>query len=169
MMLSRARWLLMPALLLGWLGLAAPARAVFPPPIKDDAKLFSADAVDKANKKIKEIYAKSRKDLVIETYAGVPEGKKLPEDPKKKGEFFDEWAKSRLEELGVTGVYVLICKTPPTLRIRVDPTTYRRAFTQNDIDQLFKKIIAGLREKKFDDALKDAVDLVETRLRANAK
>src|SRR5437879_3736831 len=100
MTLSPARWLLMPALLLVWLGAAAPTRAVFPPPIKDDAKLFSADGVDKANKKIKEIYSKFKKDLVIETYAGIPEGKKLPEDPKKIGEFFAEWSKSRAQEVG---------------------------------------------------------------------
>ena len=51
--------------------------------------------MDKTNKKIKEIYAKFKKDLVIETFAGIPEGKKLPEDSKKIGEFFAEWAKTR--------------------------------------------------------------------------
>jgi hypothetical protein len=159
----------MAALLLVWLGLAAPARAVFPPPLKDDGKFFAAEAVDKANKKIKEIYSKFKKDVIIETYAGVPEGKKLPEDPKKKGEFFDEWAKSRQEELGVNGVYVLILKMPPTLRIRVDDRTSRRAFTKSNVDQLAKALIAKLREKKFDDALKDGVDVVETAFKANTK
>jgi len=168
MMFSRARWLLLPALLV-WLGLAAPARAVFPPPIKDDGKFFSAEAVDKTNKKIKEIYAKFKKDVVIETYAGIPEGKKLPEDPKKVGEFFAEWAKTRAQELGINGVYVLICKMPTRLRTEVDPETLRRAFTNADDDRLRKRIIAAFREKKFDEGLTGGVEVIEAALKANVK
>src|SRR5206468_11877554 len=50
------------ALLFVWLGPAGPARAVFPPPVKDDAKFFSAEALDKANKKIRTIYGEYRSE-----------------------------------------------------------------------------------------------------------
>jgi hypothetical protein len=168
-MLSRTRWLLVPALLLFWLGLVGPAPAVYPPPIKDDGKFFSAEVADKANKKIKEVYDSSKKDLVIETYAAFPDAKKLPEEANKKAEAITAWSKSRAKELGVNGVYVLICKEPTVFRIQVDPRTYRRAFTKSDIERLSKTMIAGLREKKFDDALKGGVDVVEAALKANAK
>ncbi len=168
-MVSRTRWLLLLGLLVVWLGLASPAPAVFPPPIKDDGKFFSAEFVEKANKKIKEIYSSSKKDLVIETYATVPEGKKLPEDKNKLGEFFAEWAKARSEELGVNGVYVLICKSPTRLQIQVDTETRKRAFTAKDRDRLQQKFIAGFKEKKFDDGLKDGIDAVEAAFRANLK
>jgi uncharacterized membrane protein YgcG len=167
-MLLRARRLLVPALVVVWLGLAAPVNAVFPPPVKDEGKFFSAEAVDKANKKIKEIYSKSRKDLVIETYASVPEGKKVPEDPKKRAEFFDEWARSRSEELGVNGIYVLICKKPTQVRIEVDRRS-RRAFTKADAERLVKRIVGAFRENKFDDGLLGGTEVVEAALKASSK
>jgi hypothetical protein len=168
-MLTRTRWLLLPALLVVWLGLAGPASAVYPPPIKDEGKFFSAEMVDKANKKIKEIYSATKKDLVIETYPGIPEGKKLPEDKNKIGEFFAEWAKARSAELGVNGVYVLICKSPHRLQIQPDAATGKRAFTAKDRERMQQKMIAAFKESKFDVGLKEGIDVVEAALRANLK
>jgi hypothetical protein len=170
LMLPRPRWLLVPALLaVGWLGLVASAGAVYPPPIKDEAKLFSAEALDKANKRIKEIYAHARKDLVIETYAAVPEGKKVPEDKNKKEEFFAEWASARVKDLGVNGVYVLICKSPTYLYIEADNLTRKRAFTGKDRAALQRKLIDSFRDKKFDEGLKEGIEVVEAAYRANLK
>jgi uncharacterized membrane protein YgcG len=168
-MLPRTRWLLMPALLTIWLGLAGTASAVFPPPIKDEAKLFSAEAIDKANKKIKEIYSTSKKDLIIETYPSVPEGKTLPDDAKKRGEFFKEWARARAKESGANGVYVLICKSPGRVQITVDDDTAKKAFRAKDLSALDKKLIEAFKAKKFDEGLVEAVDLVAAALKANLK
>jgi hypothetical protein len=57
-------WLIVPALLAGWLvpvGLAPAARNVAPV-IHDGAKFFSEDAIDKADKKIRDIYREYHKD-----------------------------------------------------------------------------------------------------------
>jgi hypothetical protein len=168
-MLRRCRGLLVAAVLVGWLGLAGPAAAVYPPPVKDDAKLFSAEALEKANKKVRDIYANYKKDVVIETYTAVPEGKTVPEDPNKRGAFFTEWAQSRAKELGINGVYVLICKSPTILRIRVDPDTTKKAFTNKDVSALAKKLIEYLKEKKFDNALAAGLEVIETAYKANLK
>jgi hypothetical protein len=97
-MSSPTRWLLVPALLAGWLGLVGVAspQGAPPPPIKDRGEFFSREAGEKANKQIQEIYRKYKRDLVIETYPGVPAGKedrlKTPED---RDRFFLEWARER--------------------------------------------------------------------------
>jgi hypothetical protein len=166
-MRSRTPGLLVPALLAGWLLLAGPAAAVFPPPIKDEAKLFSAEALDKANKKIKDIYRAARKDVVIETYAAVPEGKKVPEEPKKKMEFFRDWARARTKELGVNGIYILISTNPRALYVQVDPVTRKKAFPAKDRKKLEQKLLGSFKEKKFDAGLLEGLDVIASALKAN--
>src|SRR2546427_21791 len=56
--MTRTPWALCLAVFLAWLLTAGPALAVFPPPIKDDGKFFTREGLEKANKKIKEIYQK---------------------------------------------------------------------------------------------------------------
>src|SRR5262245_60516026 len=102
------RGLVVPAAVALWLGLAASAAAVFPPPVKDDGKFFTKEGLEKANKKIKEIYSAYKVDVVLETYETPPAGKAVPEDREKRTAFFREWADSRAKELGVNGLYILI-------------------------------------------------------------
>jgi hypothetical protein len=167
MMPRPARWLFGPALLAAWLVLAGPARAVYPPPVKDEAKLFSAEALEKANKKVREVYQTYRKDLVIETYPAVPADLEKKFKEKKKAEFFEEWAQARAKELGVNGVYVLICKNPTYLQIEMDPETRKKAFTPRDRERLRAKMIEALREKKFDTGLLEWAEIVEAAYKAN--
>src|SRR5690349_10173017 len=118
LMVSASRWLLIPALVAGWLGLAALAPAAnVAPVIKDDGKFFSAEAVSKANKKIKEIAQNYNKDLLIETFSEIPADRKESYKPENKREFFEKWAREQAHENAVNGVYVLICKQPPHLQV----------------------------------------------------
>ena len=145
---------------LGWLGLVAgglllagPARAVYPPGVKDEGKFFTKEGLEKADKKVREIYAKYRKDVVVETYTAPPEGKALPEDREKRAEFYREWAEKRIKELGVNGVYVLV--------------TRKKAFTQSDRGKAAKKMLAEFKDKKFDAGLMGALESIEASLKAN--
>jgi hypothetical protein len=163
--------LLVAALVLGWTGSAA---AVYPPPVKDEAKFFSADALEKANKKVKEIYDKYGQDVVIETFASVPADLKkkleeLEEKKKAKGrdEFFKGWAEARMKELGVRGVYVLVCKDPAYLYVLAHEETRKKAFTRKDADRLREKLLEKFRKKEFDAGLADGLALVEAALKAN--
>ncbi len=165
-MVSASRWLLIPALVAGCLGLTVPASAAnVAPIIKDDGKFFSGDAVTKANKKIKEIAQTYDKDLLIETFPEIPESRKKDYNPEDKSKFFEKWARDQAHENAVNGVYVLICKKPSHLQVEVGNETQKKAFTRNDRDKLAKLLIANFKEKKFDEGLLEAVDFYGTTLK----
>src|SRR5262245_758378 len=89
---------------------AGPALALYPPPVKDEAKVFSQKALEKANAKIKDIYKKYKKDVVIETYESLTaeQQKELEKETEKK--FFPKFALKRIDDLGVNGVYLVLVK-----------------------------------------------------------
>ena len=149
--------------------LQAAAWAVFPPPVKDEAKFFKPATVEKADAKIREIYQKHHKDVVVETLAALTaeQEKAFKEDGKEK--FFAKLAASRVKALGVNGVYVLVCKKPQYLRIDMDPGTRKSAFTNADRDKMFKKIAASFKEDDFDAGLLAGLDLVEATLKSGKK
>src|SRR5437879_4171344 len=65
----------------------------------DKAKLFSKDAVESANKVIKTLHDKHKKDLEIETTD-------QPIPVKER----EEYTRKRFDELAVDGIYVLFIK-----------------------------------------------------------
>ena len=92
-MLRVARWVLIPALVAGWLTAAGPAWAITPQ-VKDDAGFFSPAAVKKANEVIRDIKDRLHKDVVIETFKTVPANKvdQVKEmNPQARNRFFEEW------------------------------------------------------------------------------
>jgi uncharacterized membrane protein YgcG len=157
------------AVLAAWLLVAGPARAVFPPPIKDDGKFFTKEGLEKANKKIRDIYQKYKKDVVVETIAELTDEqkKKLKDDKEKK--FFGSLAHSRIEELGVNGIYVIISKNPRFLQMDMDTDTRKKTFTNTDRKVAQEKFFAAFREMKFDAGLLDALDAIEAALKAHSK
>jgi uncharacterized protein len=162
-----ARWLLAPALLAGLLAAAGLASAAVPPVVKDEGKFFSAEALDKANRKIKQIYQRFEKDVVIETFAAIPADLEKKYKEEEKAPFFNEWARKRAEELGVNGIYILVCKKPGRVEVEVGNQTQKKAFTRNDRDSLVRKMLADFKEKKFDEGLLEGVELIESALRKN--
>jgi hypothetical protein len=159
---------------LGWLGLAAgclalagPARAVYPPGVKDEGKFFTKEGLEKADKKVRETYAKYRKDVVVETYMAPPEGKAVPEDKEKRAEFYREWAEKRIKELGVNGVYILVTRKPGRVELVADSLTRKKALPPSDRDKAVKKMLAEFREKMFDAGLMAALESIEASLKAN--
>jgi uncharacterized membrane protein YgcG len=147
----------------------AAARAVYPPPVKDDGKFFKPEALEKANKKIHEIYQKYRKDVVVQTIEALsPEEEKQLKD-EGKAKFFEKFADKRAEDVGLNGVYVLFVKKPQHYQIVIDPETRKRAFTPADRRKLGEKIVEQFKAGNFDAGLLDGLDVVEASLKANAK
>lgn len=134
------------------------------PRVSDEGKFFSADAITKANQKIKDIQRVYRKDLLIETVPSVPTA--LERRFKELGakDFFIEWTRRRAEEAGVKGIYILISKKPGHLQIEVDQQTRNQGFGLDDRDALAKKMVALFGQKNNDGALLEAVGFVETKL-----
>jgi uncharacterized membrane protein YgcG len=165
------RWthVLIPALLLAWLLPAGPARAVFPPPIKDDGKFFKPETLEKANKKIREIYEKYRKDVIVETLPSLTadQEKKMKDEGRQK--FFAKFALDRSKELGLNGVYIVFSKNPQHYQIHMDPGTQKKAFTASDRAKLAETIVKRFKEGNFDAGLLDGLDVLEAGLKANTK
>lgn len=124
------RWLI-PVSLLGWLGMVGPASAVFPPPVKDEARFFKPETLEKAAKKIRDIYREFYKDVVVETFPAIPADLEKKYKEEGRSRFFADWAERRLDELGVNGVYILIVRDPRHLRVTENRQTRVKQFTRN--------------------------------------
>lgn len=139
------------------------------PEVKDEAKFFSAEAVTKANTALKDIKEQTARDLLIETFPEIPEGRKKDYNPEKKDEFFTKWATDNAREHKVVGIYVLVCKDPARVQIEVGKQTAVRSFSAADRMKLRELIIANFKAKKFDEGLSEAVAYVGKTLRGNAE
>jgi uncharacterized membrane protein YgcG len=155
------------ALMLG-LVLAGSAQAVYPPPLKDDGKFFSKDTIDKANKKIRELYEKYKKDVLVETLMtlSVDQEKALKEEGTEK--FFSKLALARAREVGLNGVLILLSKKPSYLRIHMDPDTQKSAFTTQNRKVVVNKMVARFKEDNFDEGLLEGLNAIEAALKSNS-
>lgn len=158
---------LFPLLLLCWLLPAAAVRAVYPPPIKDEGMFFSKETLEKANKKIKDIYDRFRKDVVIETFPAIPDDLETKYKDMERKKFFTEWATTRARDLGVNGVYILICKKPGHLQVEIGNETQQKVFTLEDRDRLARGLLSKFKDKKFDDGLLEGLDFIEKTMKSN--
>src|SRR5262249_15664594 len=131
-MASIVRWLFIPTLLTGWILSANSAQAIVPQ-VKDDAGIFSASAMKKANEIIRAIQRRHRKDLVMETRKTPSAGAEKTARGREREQFFSQWAKRRSNELGVDGVYVVV-SLPPVGHVEaaVGTETAKHAFTSSD-------------------------------------
>ena len=162
------RWTLIAALL-AVLGLTAPALAVYPPALKDDGKFFSKEGVEKANQKIRAIYEKYKKDVIVETITALTadQEKQIKEDGEAK--FFAKMTNDRSKEMGLNGVYLVLCKKPKYLRMHMDPETQKKLFTASNRTATVGKIVARFKEDEFDAGLLDGLKEIESILETNSK
>ncbi len=140
--------------------------------VRDAAGLFSASAVKQANEQIRAIRKEFRKDLVVETFSGVPEGK-TAEYARNREAFFTSLVNERATAARVDGIYVLVMKELPPHRYRIQvgvgQATRQRMFPTADRDGLVRAIQDRFREDKFDEGLLAAVGHVERALRSNSR
>jgi uncharacterized protein len=165
-----------------WLGLAAlglllapvPARAALTAEVRDDAKLFKAEAVKEADTIIRAIKRDHNLDLLIETYPDIPADKKaaydkVKGDEEKRKEFFVEWGLERFKTAEVNGIYILITKEPGHVQIEVGDETGRKAFTKKDRDHLRDLMLGHFKKKEFDKGLLEGVEYVRKTVDDNLK
>ena len=150
-------------ILLITLVLVATAQAVaVAPEIKDEAKYFSAEAVKKANKAIREIARKYERDLLIETVASPPGDeaqrvKRLSREEQSK--YIRNWAIDRAEAAVVNGIYILVCKEPARIEIVITPKA-KAGFGKEPFEKLREELLKGFRDKHYDEALDKTVVIV---------
>jgi TPM domain len=162
------RWFWLPLVLAT--AMTARAWAVVPE-VKDAAGFFTRGALAKANAQITEIQKKFRKDLLIETFPGVPADKaeafgKL--DKQGRSRFFQDWAIERARGERVEGIYVLITKQPGHVQVEVGKNEQKRGFrVPTDTDRLSKILLQNFQKKEYDSGLLEAVQFVEQKLGEN--
>ena len=129
--------------------------------VHDNAQIFTPSVVDDANRDMKTMEDRYHKQLVIETFAAIPDDQKAAE-AQDSSAFFTKWMLSRAKELKVNGVYALICMDPKHLEVDAGKNTVARGeFTKADIDSLRRQMQAALRDRDYDKTLSDAVETVD--------
>ena len=158
-------WLTVAAFLVS----AGAARAVGPE-VRDSAGLFSPAAVQQADAAIQKLQKELGKELLIETFAGVPENRKA-DYRRSREEFFTSFVRERAQAARLNGIYVMVMKEEPPHRMRIQiglgEATRQRAFLASDRDQLVRVLQASFRENKYDEGLTSAVAFVERTVRSH--
>jgi uncharacterized membrane protein YgcG len=150
---------------------AAPA-ATSKAEVVDNASFFSPDAVTTANEKLASVEQKYSRQLRVETYPEIPSDLKGQYSEATKREFFQKWTRQRAQQVGVRGVFVLICRDPSTLQVEIgNSISSSGLFTQADRSRLRDLMVQAFKEKNYDKGLLDAVDYFEKTLaqRSEAK
>lgn len=170
-MLLATRWALIPAVLAGCLLAAAPADAATPE-VRDQANMFSAEAIKKANTVIADIKQTHGKDVVVETYATVPDGKAEQVrnmTREARNQFFRDWLAERARALKADGVFILICKDPANLQVEQGRETAKKLFPEANEKELSRLLLRKFEARKYDEGLLESVDYIKDTMRANSK
>ena len=134
--------------------------------VRDRGKFFSDEAVKKANEDIRAIARKYDREILVETFREPPDGKAekvaaMGRDERAK--FFREWARERIKAENVNGLYILVCREPSHLYLETAGSA-RKVIDEEYTQKIVKKVLEMFREKKFDDGLRVAIDMVRERL-----
>lgn len=152
-------------------GTFSPARAGTAG-IQDNAGFFSENAKSDAGRNIRELQRTVNKDVCVETFAEIPadvrQGVNL-QDKAAMNRLFDQWAVKRAREQSVNGVYMLLVKQPAHLQVVVGNETQKQAFTLADRDALVSTMLAKLRAKDHDAALREGVSFVASTMKNHAR
>ena len=135
--------------------------------VRDRAKFFSEEAVKKANEEIAALTRKYDREVLVETFPTPPEAsaekvKAMNKD--ERTQFFKEWAAERVKAENVNGLYVLVCREPAHLYAEVAGAKARAVLDEDYTKRIIAKLLTLFREKKFDEGLATAVQMVRERL-----
>ncbi len=154
-----ARTLALTALLV--LGLAgAPAIAATTPTVRDNAGLFSQDAIAQAERIMQRIERDYKHDVVVKTYNTL---QGVAPDA-SQGEV-NRWAKRRFVDLHDNGLLIVICKKPHKFSVQVGNET-QKVFHQKDLEAVESLLVRNLRDHP-DRALVESVKEIETAFETN--
>jgi S1-C subfamily serine protease len=121
----------------------------------DGGRFFSDKSLAAANEATKSIYQKSGRDLVIETYANIPNDKAEEVKAMKtedRARFFRHWAESRAKADEVKGILLLVCRTPSSFHITITDKKHHDA-----TEKLTGIIRENFSKKEFDAGLEEFV------------
>ena len=150
------------------IALGAPLSRAGVHQVWDQAHFVSQQTIDQVDAILDDIHQRFGKDLMIETFASIPDDLKPNLQKDGKDHFYQTWTRSEADQLGVNAIMILITGDPPHLQIEVGTETQKKIFTIADRDELVQRLAGEFRQKKFDDGLKDAAEFVRDRIAQNA-
>jgi hypothetical protein len=141
---------------------AEPAKAARDKPLasKDGGKFFGEEAWKKLGTAADRLLKEKKTDLLVETFETPPKGdadKVKAMNPGDREKFFREIALERVKAEKLSGVYVLVCKSPASLYVE---TTADAGLPADTGKKVRDALLAAFKEKKFDDGLAKAVQTV---------
>jgi hypothetical protein len=139
-------------------------------PIRDDAHLFHADAIARAEARIAELHRTFDRRLFVQTVASAsPQQRRLfpflwtPQ----VNRLLEEQARKLAKQSGVPGIYVVICTQPRDVHVIVEPGDDPH-FTPRDADALRRSLARRLHDSGADASLLALVDQVQATLQVHA-
>lgn len=133
----------------------------------DEAHFVKKQTLDQVDQILQELHDRYGKDLMIETFASIPDDLKPNLEKDGKDKFYTTWARSEAFQLGVNGIIILVTGDPAHLQIEVGRDTQQKAFTIADRDELVKKMADSFGAKDFDGGLIMAAQFVRDRVARN--
>lgn len=134
--------------------------------IKDQAHLFSPEAIKKATEELRDLAQRFEREVVVETYPRVPADdvdKVRAMSREERSKYFRTWASQRLRSAAINGVLILICKEPSHLEVQFSGHL-RSIFSEKDAQRIAELMIARFRDKKFDEGLLEAIGAIRDKL-----
>jgi hypothetical protein len=129
---------------------------------KDDAKFFSEEAWKQVQPAAEKLLKEKGLDLQIETYAAPPKGdadKVAAMSAAEREKFFQAFARERVKEEKLAGLYIVISKKPGSLYVERSEAAKGKIPDQT-VTKVRQALLGAFREKKFDAGLSDALKLV---------
>jgi hypothetical protein len=138
---------------------ATPARKIV-----DRGGFFKSDSVSAASKTISDIKSTTGRDVVIETFAELPENDRVrfnQLDRSGQDKFFADWAAKRGHELNTKGVYVVACRKPGKFYV----TSVGQGVEKATVDRIKQRLADTFRKQEFDRGLEGILEIVQSDLR----
>jgi uncharacterized membrane protein YgcG len=138
--------------LLGALLIPAGAASAAASRVEDKGGMFTAKAIEEANRLVARIYAETKphKDVVVESVIDIPSGMSI-----------DQLAEARMRERTVDGVVIVFAKNAKKLAVSVGPETEKKF---GDKIKLKDTIVDHFKKGKFDDGLIAGLQFAHSRL-----
>lgn len=117
----------------------------------DNAKIFSAEGVKKAEAVMSGVTFDRGLNFTVDTYAKVPDDRRaeyeaVKGDAAKKRAFVDAWAKSMAKGDRAKGPYALICMEAAVVTVEVDVESKNRGFSHDNAVALAKTFETAMKE-----------------------
>lgn len=170
-MATKRPWHTAALMALGWLAgfsaIALNSSIVNAGEIRDEAGFFSPSALSSAQESLKQIEARDKVTINIETHSTIPASKQAAFKALPKSEwstFYRSWIQElvRGDKAKSKGVFVLITKTPGHLEFAVPAELKQRGFNSSLQTGFSSKLLEDFRNKQFDQGLVSAVGYLNT-------